>query len=337
MRKIFSLLLLSLIALPANSAPSFDCNKAKTKVEKQICASEALSILDVKIGSQYGELKSHRGVTKAQIAWQKKRDASCEPNDEDREGCLLSLYGFQLAELQLITKTDTPKKLIAVCSDIATSTSYHASLADGLEMACLEGVLKSLGKNKIEYEDWNKLVKDAGDAVDSLDRSINNSLKNCGYCSHPQAHHGTGVEFYQGVINKIYQIETGETIAEPQSLLSDGWRLPVEAKDQHVYADFNGDNLTDDAWVLIRENDDAQEQKMFVFFKQPNNSYQVISSDASCDLIELVKPGKYDSHHEKNKLELKNHAIGVTCLEKSYYILYWDNKKNKFNSFFLSD
>ncbi|WP_164738569.1 lysozyme inhibitor LprI family protein [Aquabacter cavernae] len=43
------------LSLPAAAAPSFDCAKARTKVEKGICASPALSALDQRLAAAYAK------------------------------------------------------------------------------------------------------------------------------------------------------------------------------------------------------------------------------------------------------------------------------------------
>jgi len=220
MKKIFFLLLLTLSTSPVNSEPSFDCRKAKTEVEKQICASEILSVLDVKLASRYRNLKElYRGVTQSQRAWQKQRDISCEstPSDE-RETCLIRTYGFQLAELEIITKQDTSQKLMAICRDIATShydSGVTSQMREGgtLTITCLKGVLDSLGQNKIANEQWGNLVKNAGSAVSELDWAINNDRKSCaGSCGtmYYLFHNATVIKFYEGVIKKIYQLDNNE-------------------------------------------------------------------------------------------------------------------------------
>ena len=217
MKKIFFLLLLTLSTSPVSSEPSFDFRKAKTEVEKQICASEILSVLDVKLASRYRKLKNlYRGVKKSQRAWQKQRDTSCgsTPSSDERENCLIRTYGFQLAELEIITKQDTSQKLMAICRDIATSyyagNTYQMREGGRLTITCLEGVLDSLGQKKIAHEQWSDLVRKAGSAVGELDWVINNDRKSCaGSCGtmYHLFHNATVIEFYEGVIKKMYQLD----------------------------------------------------------------------------------------------------------------------------------
>jgi len=169
----------------------------------------------------------------------------------------------------------------------------------------------------------------------AFERGIRNYERATEYASPLFTNYNKSIEKSQETIEVYKYCIRNQKPATP--IPPHGWRFPTESN-QHVYADFNGDNLNDDAWVLIRGNGDDREQKMFVFFKQPNNSYRVISARVinnadSCNLIELVKPGRYDSPYGEGELRLKNHAINVTC-KYSHYILYWDNSQNKFNTFF---
>jgi uncharacterized protein len=86
--------------------PSFDCKKAKTRIEKAICASEALSRLDRELSQTYKSLFDQVSepqriyLKNRQVQWIKERDKGCkEGADESVENCLKGLYGTRLAEL----------------------------------------------------------------------------------------------------------------------------------------------------------------------------------------------------------------------------------------------
>jgi len=217
MKKIFFMLILTFSISPVNSAPSFDCRKAQTEVEKQICTSDILSVLDVKLAARYNKLKKlYRGVTKSQRAWLKERNSSCEVDlNDERETCLVGLYGFQLAELEIIAKQDTYRNLTAICRNIATSyfdsgITTHMLKGGALTVTCLEGVLDSLGKNRIVNEQWSNLVRNAGRAVGKLNWVINNERKSCaGPCGsmYRVMHNATIIEFYEGIVENVYQLE----------------------------------------------------------------------------------------------------------------------------------
>jgi len=220
MKQIFFLLILTVSTSPVNSTPSFDCRKAKIAVEKQICTSDILSVLDVKLAARYNKLKKlYRGVKKSQRAWLKERNISCESNlIDDRETCLVGLYGFQLAELEIIAKQDAYQNLTAICRDIATSY-YDSGITSlmrkggALTITCVEGVLDSLGNNKIVSEQWGDLVRNAGRAVGKLDWVINNGRKSCaGSCGtmYYAFHNATVIKFYEGVIKNMYNLDNDE-------------------------------------------------------------------------------------------------------------------------------
>jgi len=169
----------------------------------------------------------------------------------------------------------------------------------------------------------------------AFERGIRNYERATEYASPLFTNYNKSIEKFQETIG-VYKYCIRNQPATPATPIPPhGWRFPTESN-QHVYADFNGDNLNDDAWVLIRGNGNDREQRMFVFFKQPNNSYRVINAGSYCDSIEKIKPGRYIGSYE-GELRLKNHAIGVICLEEdSFNILYWDNSQNKFKSFAIS-
>jgi len=218
MKKIFFLLILTVSTSPVNSAPSFDCRKAEIEVEKQICTSDILSGLDVKLSARYNKLKKlYRGIKKSQRAWLKERNISCESNlIDEREACLVGLYGFQLTELEIIAKQDSYRNLTAICRDIATSyydSGITSMMHKGgtLTITCLEGVLDSLGKNKIVSDQWNDLVRKAGRAIGKLDWVINNGRKSClGSCGtmYHVLHNDTVIKFYEGIVESVYRLDT---------------------------------------------------------------------------------------------------------------------------------
>ncbi len=66
----------------------------------------------------------------------------------------------------------------------------------------------------------------------------------------------------------------------------------------HIRGDFNGDQKTDDAWMLLQK--DNRGWGLFVFLAQSGGPYQVIKVEENdMDLspqsmgIELIEPGQY--------------------------------------------
>lgn len=90
----------SLVSLPTHGA-SFDCTKAKTTVEKTICADPKLSKLDEEVNAAYSAAKNAGNsdvISVQQRAWLKERNA-CKTSD-----CIEIVYARRLKELQ--TKPD---------------------------------------------------------------------------------------------------------------------------------------------------------------------------------------------------------------------------------------
>jgi hypothetical protein len=145
-----------------------------------------------------------------------------------------------------------------------------------------------------------------------------------------------------------------------------GWRFPTQAdyKDDwvafrdklpvpfHVRGDFNGDQTTDDAWMLLRK--DNRGWGLFVFLAQPGGPHQVIKVEENdMDLspqsmgINLVKPGKYETACGKGYsdcgpgeppvLKLKFDAIEYFVFESASSIVYWNEKKQQFVKIAISD
>jgi hypothetical protein len=146
----------------------------------------------------------------------------------------------------------------------------------------------------------------------------------------------------------------------------EGWRFPVESdysgdwqafsKDLltpfHVGADFNGDRILDEAWILIRTR--SVGWGLFVFLSQKDGKTKTIQlQDRKGDSnpqrfgIKLVLPGKYKTacgkgyweckRGEPEVLELSNPAFEFFLYESSSSIYFWDKKANTFKQIFLSD
>lgn len=88
-----------LVVTHANSpSPSFDCKDAEQKIEQVICASQALSIRDKKLGELYSNVMAsltpdlQKDVKKEQRAWLKQRSKECNLWDDDAEACLIKEY-----------------------------------------------------------------------------------------------------------------------------------------------------------------------------------------------------------------------------------------------------
>jgi uncharacterized protein len=94
--RVLSLTVLMLFISTAQ-AVSFDCQKAKTFIEKAICANPELSDLDDELGSQFQlaltDNKNPALFKKQQLAWLKQRD-TCQTVD-----CVKKSYKQRIAIL----------------------------------------------------------------------------------------------------------------------------------------------------------------------------------------------------------------------------------------------
>jgi hypothetical protein len=138
-----------------------------------------------------------------------------------------------------------------------------------------------------------------------------------------------------------------------------GWRFPTQAdyKDDwvafrdklpepfHVHGDFNGDQQTDDAWMLLRK--DNRGWGLFVFLARPGGPPQVIKEEENgMDLspqsmgIDLVKLGKYETACGKGYSDCGPGEPPV--LKLKYFVfesasVHWNEKKQQFGKIATSD
>lgn len=108
MNKNFKYKILSFVSLlifsteiSAKTAPSFDCAKATTEVEKLICSDDELAKLDVELNEWYNnaiEMQHSANIgtsyeKESQNEWMKRRNKlECNPKITDKKKCLVSLY-----------------------------------------------------------------------------------------------------------------------------------------------------------------------------------------------------------------------------------------------------
>jgi hypothetical protein len=91
------------LALAAADAPSFDCAKAATRVEKMICADSELAAVDRAVAKLYAGVSraDRKKLFTSQADWLKERDRC-----EDR-GCLLGSYDERFFDLFGASRTPT--------------------------------------------------------------------------------------------------------------------------------------------------------------------------------------------------------------------------------------
>ncbi len=140
------------LALPAlaETGPSFDCDMAGTKIEKQICGSPALAVLDRQLAEQYTALQKEiqskalrNAIVADQRAWLKDRNA-CGANTGagTLEACLGDAYRQRRVQLvfhrSVFVGPPLPHPFRMKCQDIAINQ---------VEMrACLQQALRDVGR-----------------------------------------------------------------------------------------------------------------------------------------------------------------------------------------------
>ncbi len=90
---------------PPSGGPSFDCARARTRIEHLLCSDAELAALDLKLADDFkgglvalDDLPSRRQLTALQQWWLRERDADCERAAEPK-ACLVLAYQMQSATL----------------------------------------------------------------------------------------------------------------------------------------------------------------------------------------------------------------------------------------------
>ncbi|MBI5696618.1 MAG: hypothetical protein HZC51_12960 [Nitrospirae bacterium] len=156
------------------------------------------------------------------------------------------------------------------------------------------------------------------------------------------------------------------TIVDAKVTPPPGWRMPGEAdykggwaeyRDEtpvpfHVQADFNGDGLSDEAWLLISTQ--GKGWGLFVFFDKAIGGTEIVELYNEPGLnspqnmgITFVETGKYKTacgkgywdckEGEPAEIELKNPAINFFNYEGANSFFYWDDKSQSFKEIAVSD
>ena len=123
--KNLKLIVISILLITSNLyssekiQPSFDCSKAKTRVEKLVCSDEVLSILDRDMQKAYDlmmgkydlaymneeakeEIKPYlEKLKQSQIDWVKYRDKYCNTKKDEKEfnSCVFSRYVYRIESI----------------------------------------------------------------------------------------------------------------------------------------------------------------------------------------------------------------------------------------------
>ena len=141
------------LALSAHAA-SFDCAKARTKVEHLICGNAELSKLDEKLNTAYKtvlqEKRYARSIKKAQIHWMKKRNKCADAE------CVKHEYESRLYELTMKVEQDNAS-VQAKNTDAGEVSLDGLSLIYSRDQAVCERATKLLPSDKVcRYADATK-------------------------------------------------------------------------------------------------------------------------------------------------------------------------------------
>ncbi len=109
-KKIAVLALFAVVtASQAKYAPSFDCAKASSDVERTICANEQLAVADASVAANYRQMLQYRTGKDAKVfkdeqrAWLKRRN-QCGTD----VACLSDAYEFRYSEMCTVTSGVSP-------------------------------------------------------------------------------------------------------------------------------------------------------------------------------------------------------------------------------------
>jgi uncharacterized protein len=97
---VLSLVAISLVGMPYVHSASFDCAKAKTKIDKLVCGDPKLSDLDDKLTALYNQVLAKSPVPEdtkeQQREWVKQSRNTCKDAD-----CLQQAYTSRISDLQV--------------------------------------------------------------------------------------------------------------------------------------------------------------------------------------------------------------------------------------------
>ena len=119
----------------------------------------------------------------------------------------------------------------------------------------------------------------------------------------------------------------------------------------HVRADFNGDALVDDAWILLRT--DGGGGGLFVFMGMKSGDPQIVTLETDAEMVPqnmgvaVVERGKYETAcgkrywdcqcDEPRWLDLKLPAVDYFQSESANSYFWWDSRSNRFRRTWMSD
>ena len=104
---------------------SFDCKKARLKIEKMICKDEGLATYDKELSKVYRKYrdensKDEEKIIKKQRKWNKRKKHCLflYPKDEIRAiRCLKDMYASRIDEIKIIQKTDNVRDIYTILAN----------------------------------------------------------------------------------------------------------------------------------------------------------------------------------------------------------------------------
>ncbi|NML15548.1 lysozyme inhibitor LprI family protein [Azohydromonas caseinilytica] len=181
MKRLFLMLVSVLLAgLPQAQAASFDCAKARTRVEKLICGDGTVSGLDDQLGRAFKQLAAEvdaAALRQDQLAWMAERnrcaDASCLARsyrarlqrlaswrqDDPNPGQLSGLYGTRRPNGVFNPDTQQYEPLQTVdCLSLRRKSDseieFHLALVGGNIHTCeMSGVARKVDASTYEYRE----------------------------------------------------------------------------------------------------------------------------------------------------------------------------------------
>ncbi len=147
----------------------------------------------------------------------------------------------------------------------------------------------------------------------------------------------------------------------------DGWRFPNKADYEgdwelfkkwdpepfHIRGDFDGNEIVDDAWILINKR--TKGWGLFAFLRMDKNGKdgEIFELDSKLDGypqrmgLKIAKPGKYTTacgkgiweceDDEPKEVVISNASIDFFIYESAGSLFFWDKKQSKFIRVWTSD
>ncbi len=180
--RIFILCMLMTCAGLAEAAPSFDCSRAKSRVEKLICSSDVLQQLDQQMAAQYSVIKQKLSgadsklLRDSQKAWLKARNKQVEAIFVEQayrsrlETLNAGLIHLSFATGQLPTKIEYGNgQVLQILSDVAEATDdMYRTRTVAISIRHDQGKIRKLFEASENIRvDWNQV--ESAEYIDSVD------------------------------------------------------------------------------------------------------------------------------------------------------------------------